>query len=84
MAEALCTEHELGELPTANHQLGCVKCGRTYCPQCERFYTPVLGERKQHASIQDEFPEATSIEREQLTSGLCSPECWNAYLGWQE
>jgi hypothetical protein len=31
--------------------------------------------------IQDLWPEAPAIAREQLMTGLCSDDCWNKYLG---
>ena len=57
--------------------------GLTICPNCKKHYTPELGER-QHPEkcIQDEFPNATAVQREQLVTGLCSDLCWNAYLGF--
>ena len=55
----------------------------TICPNCKKHYTPELGERKHlEMCIQDEFPNATPVQREQLVSGLCSDLCWNAYLGF--
>lgn len=55
---------------------------RNRCPQCKKVYTPELvrpvGDNR---PIQEIFPKATSIEREQLISGICSKECWNRYLG---
>lgn len=56
--------------------------GKTICPNCKKAYWPTLGERKhEHLLIQEEFPDARPIEREQLLTGLCSDACWNAYLG---
>lgn len=31
--------------------------------------------------IQELWPDATPMQREQLMTGLCSDECWNKYLG---
>lgn len=50
------------------------------CPNCNKEYVPVL-ERKTNLLIQLEFPNATTEEREQLISGLCSTKCWNEFLG---
>ena len=56
--------------------------GRTACPNCGKVYVPDLGERPADGRlIQEQFPEATAIQREQLMTGLCSDKCWNAYLG---
>ena len=56
--------------------------GLTICPNCKKHYLPELGERKHpEMCIQDEFPNATPNQREQLISGLCSDFCWKAYLG---
>ena len=56
--------------------------GRTICPNCKKAYYPVLGVRKfPTIAIQKEFPDATSEEREQLVTGICSDQCWEEYLG---
>ena len=54
--------------------------GLIKCPNCKRLYKPIL-ERKTNEPIQNEYPNATSEEREQLISGLCSSKCWNKFLG---
>nr|BDI55137.1 MAG: Zn finger protein [uncultured archaeon]BDI55242.1 MAG: Zn finger protein [uncultured archaeon] len=46
------------------------------CPICKKEYTPKLV-RKTAELIQDEFPNATKEEREQLISSICSTKCWN-------
>jgi hypothetical protein len=49
------------------------------CPACGKMYEPVLGERKHpEMLIQKEFPDATAEQREQLLTGICSNECWEA------
>lgn len=50
------------------------------CPNCKKDYIPVLT-RKTNKPIQEEYPDATSEEREQLISGICSTKCWNQFLG---
>jgi hypothetical protein len=49
------------------------------CPICQKVYTPVLqripGDNR---LIQEVFPNATEIEREQLLSGICSDKCWDS------
>ena len=54
--------------------------GLILCPNCKKEYKPKL-ERKTNKLIQEEYPNATREEREQLISGLCSDKCWNEYLG---
>jgi len=51
------------------------------CPNCKKVYEPVLGYRKTDKLIQQEFPNTKPWQREQLITGICSDECWNAYLG---
>lgn len=57
--------------------------GLTICPQCGRHYAPDLpgppsGQRR---PMQEIYPDAKPYQREQLITGLCSDECWDAYLG---
>ena len=54
--------------------------GLIKCPNCKREYKPDL-ERKDGELIQNTYPNATSEQREQLISGLCSSKCWNKFLG---
>ena len=58
------------------------------CPQCRKTYLPELTNDpvgiklwKEGLLIQDVFPEATLIQREQLKTGLCSDKCWDLFLG---
>jgi hypothetical protein len=58
------------------------------CPNCGKRYLPVLAkdaagmERwKSGMKIQDVWPAAAEIEREQLQTGICSDECWDQFLG---
>jgi hypothetical protein len=52
------------------------------CPNCKRYYEPILGKRKEPDKlIQEEFPNAEPYQREQLITGLCSDKCWDEYLG---
>lgn len=51
------------------------------CPNCSREYAPDLPPRKANTVIQEEFPNATPMQREQLITGICSDKCWNEYLG---
>lgn len=59
-----------------------------HCPICRRDYTPDLAlkpdflERfirwkRREGYVQDIWPDATWIEREQLLSGTCGEECWD-------
>ena len=63
------------------------------CPQCNRVYQAELSKTdpqfREHFQewkfrrglIQNIWPDATPIQREQLQTGICSDECWNKYLG---
>ena len=57
--------------------------GLIICPNCKKEYKPIL-ERKEKGLIQITHPKATTEEREQLISGLCSDKCWNAFLGFPD
>lgn len=47
--------------------------GRTICPGCKKAYRPVLGDyRDPNIRIQDQFPNATIEQREELSSGYCT------------
>jgi len=58
------------------------------CPHCGVIYEPKLAQRPTFAEefihwqlgnyIQDIWPEASPIEREQIMTGFCSDECWQA------
>ena len=50
------------------------------CPNCNKEYKTVL-DRIDDRPIQEQIPNATKEEREQLISGLCSNKCWNEFLG---
>ena len=55
------------------------------CPNCEKKYFPELGHRRHPEKlIQQEFPNATAEQREQLITGICSDKCWEEYLGGGE
>jgi hypothetical protein len=62
------------------------------CPQCRKKYVPAIQERDPTFSyglflwrggelIQNVWPDATASEREQLQTGMCSSECFTAFLG---
>jgi len=52
------------------------------CPNCNKEYETELDRpNDDDRNIQDIFPNATSEQREQLITGLCSTKCWNEYLG---
>jgi hypothetical protein len=61
------------------------------CPNCGKIYIPALMSepgwvekftRWTHGRqlIQEVWPDATPIEREQFTSGICSDQCWDEFL----
>jgi hypothetical protein len=54
--------------------------GLILCPNCKKLYKPTL-ERKTNDLIQNEYPQATKEEREQLISGLCSDKCFKQFVG---
>jgi len=60
------------------------KDGLTVCPHCQKHYIPKLGQRRTNRLIQEEFPNATAEEREQLVSGICSDKCWDEMFGEEE
>lgn len=72
--------------PTDDDRRGLLPTGNPVrCPNCKKQYVPDLGlRRKPHLLIQDEFPRATPIQREQLQTGICSDKCWSEYLGVEE
>jgi hypothetical protein len=54
----------------------------TECPVCHTAYLIEVDEDKferwqagEH--VQDVWPEKSTIQREQLISGVCSDECWD-------
>ena len=51
------------------------------CPNCKKLYSPTLLRKHPEVPIQQEFPDAKPIEREQHISGLCSDKCWNEFTG---
>lgn len=60
------------------------------CPNCKREYTPDLEKTATNSEkrwweggklIQNVWPNATPIQREQLQTGICSDACWDQFLG---
>ncbi len=74
------------------HRAVCASCGMTLCPECRKFYEPVLGHRGADGvkravgllTIQREFPGSKPIDRESLLTGICSNECWSKFIGPEE
>lgn len=54
------------------------------CPNCGKSYEPRLKRKYLDVPIQQEFPNAKPIDREQLVSGICSDKCWNEFIGRQD
>ena len=55
---------------------------RKLCPNCNKFYDTALDRPYgDNRNIQEIFPNATKVEREQLISGICSDICWHEFLG---
>ena len=50
---------------------------KTICPVCEKHYNTDLESTPQNRSIQEQYPNATAEQREQLMTGVCSDKCWN-------
>lgn len=61
------------------------------CPNCKKEYVPELmampgfDHRFQQWKygrklIQDVWPDATAIQREQLQTGICSDKCWEEFM----
>ena len=46
------------------------------CPQCKKVYKPAFSSREEAAAN-----GGTAIQREQHQTGICSDECWDAFLG---
>ena len=44
--------------------------GKITCPICRKRYTPKL-KRRDNRLIQEQYPDATPAEREELISGIC-------------
>ena len=67
---------------------------KTECPNCHKKYVADLAKLPDWEQklalylcgklIQNVWPEATPIQREQLQTGICSDECWDQYLGVSE
>lgn len=54
------------------------------CPVCKKEYTPELSKNHEQLKkcqegmlVQNAFPHATAIQREQLVTGICSDQCWD-------
>jgi hypothetical protein len=55
------------------------------CPNCRRTYETDIKElKREDMRVQEQFPNATAIQREQLISGICSEKCWNQFIGFKE
>ena len=55
------------------------------CPVCGKEYQTDLDRPEgDDRLIQYIFPNATSIQREQLITGVCSYKCWDSLCGEEE
>lgn len=65
------------------------------CPNCGTEYEPELAQEPNFEQdyqrwrgggglIQNIWPHATTTQREQLQTGICSDKCWDQYLGTGE
>jgi hypothetical protein len=57
---------------------------RRRCPNCQEEYDTVLERDGSGRTIQEQYPDAPTWQREQLLSGICSDDCWKQYLGTGE
>lgn len=56
------------------------------CPNCKEINQIEVNETRLQIwrageNIQNVWPDWSPAQREQMITGLCSDECWNAYLG---
>ena len=62
----------------------CPECGEDFVPDLvdidPEFYSNHYRWRSQKLLIQNVWPDATLIQREQLQTGLCSDMCWDSWL----
>lgn len=49
--------------------------GKHICPNCEEAYEPNFDSKSKAKEHGDE------VDREQYITGICSQDCWDAYLG---
>jgi len=64
------------------------------CPICKRSYAPDLTQQpdfmlkvaqySQGGLIQEVWPEATVVQREQIMTGICSAKCWEVIYSEEE
>lgn len=65
----------------------CPNCGKTYIPDLAKrpdFPARVTQWKVERELVQNVWPESegfTTMQREQLQTGICSDECWEKYLG---
>jgi len=62
-----------------------------HCPICNSDFVPELADQPDFVErfhewqsgvlIQNVWPEATPMQREQLQTGICSDECWDTMFG---
>ena len=65
----------------ARHSIPLIIEKRTkVCPVCKEEYDLAIQEPRDGRLIQDQFPNATKTEREQLISGICSDKCWHKLI----
>ena len=68
----------------------CPNCGTEYVPELAddpdfnwkyRRWRGMDRSFHKRPLIQELWPNATPMQREQLQTGICSDDCWNKYLG---
>jgi len=53
--------------------------GGHQCPNCGKFYRPVLTRVRRNVPVQEEFPDAPAWQREQHISACCSEACYREF-----
>ena len=74
----------MSEPKLASPTYKCPECGEDFVPELvdidPDFYANHYRWRSKRLLIQDVWPNATTVQREQLLSGLCSFSCFDTYL----
>lgn len=61
----------------------CPNCGKKYVPDLAKrldFGTKYIQWKIERELVQKIWPDSTTIQREQLITGICSDNCWDKFL----
>lgn len=59
-----------------------LKPGEQQCPNCGKVYKPIIKEKRDCSiKVQEQFPDATPLAREQLISACCTKKCYKEFDG---